>query len=456
MFSFLTNKFYDVFDALRGISKLDEESLSIFFQKVKDNLIQADVPLKVIDILIDNLKKDCIGVKISKHLKADEYVSKKLFDTLIHLLGGINKTKKDFIHSFIFKSNKFNKSPIIISVAGLQGAGKTTLISKLANRILGFDFKINKADIACLSLDFDRPAAKEQLKVLSQNMGICFLEYDDVKNPIDLANKFKKDESVLNKKIIFTDVAGRLSNNKESMHELENIFKIINPDINFLVVDAMIGQSGVDIIEEFAKSIKFEGVIVTKIDSEAGCGVVLGIVSILSLPIIYSSYGEKPDEIEIFNPERAAGLILGNGDIIGMAEVASQKILKEDSQIVESAIKRGDITIDEYVKLLESIEKLGPMKNLISMVPRNMLVGGNVSDEKIQLVEKGNKNFKAMRNSMTKKERRVPTLVVENQSRRMRISRGSGLSEKEVVILLEFYNAIKGQMKMMKKMPFFM
>jgi signal recognition particle subunit SRP54 len=456
MFSFLTNKFYDVFDSLRGISKLDEESLSNFFQKVKDNLIQADVPLKVIDLLIDNLKKECIGIKISKHLKPDEYVSKKLLDNLINLLGGSNKSKKDFIYSFIFKSNKFRKNPIIISVAGLQGAGKTTLISKLANKVLGFGLKIKKESVACLSLDFDRPAAKEQLKILSESIGIDFLEYHDLKNPIDVANRFKKEQAVLKKEIIFIDVAGRLSNDKDSMMELDNIFKIISPDINLLVIDAMMGQGGIEIIEEFTKLAKFDGAIITKVDSEAGGGIVLGIVKILSLPILYSSYGEKPDEIEIFNPERAAGLILGDGDIIGMAEIASKKILKEDVEAMENAIKRGDITIDEYVKLLESIEKMGPMKNIISMAPRNIIAGGEISDENIQDVERGNKNFKAMRNSMTKKERRFPSMVIGSQSRRIRIAKGSGLQEKEIVRLLEFYNVIKGQMKMFKKMQFFM
>ena len=454
MFSYLSKKFDKICDSIKGISLLDESSMKDFFEIVKSNLLDADVSLIVIDKIINTLKEKCIGIKLSKKITAEEFISKQFKDIVIDLLGGDSYTKKDLIFNLANNiiTNK-NNSPIIITFSGLQGAGKTTLISKFIYRLLKkSDKKINSNDIAVSSLDYDRPAGRKQLSILAEKFNIESLIYENINNAEDAAKNLVNDIKNKNKKILLVDLAGRTSLDSSMMNELKEVIKILNPNYNFLVMDSMIGQEGLSIAKDFSNVINFYGAIITKVDSEAPGGIILGLTTILNLPIKYISHGEKPDEFDIFNPIRATERLLGMGDIIGLAEIANTKLASEEELVITESIKRGDLNIDEYSSMIKMLNKMGPLKNLISMIPKSMLAGKgmNINSDMLDDMEKFNIKFEHMRTSMNPKERKYPNLILENPSRIERIRKGSGLTKDEIHKILEKYKSMRINMKNFK------
>jgi signal recognition particle subunit SRP54 len=455
MFSYLSNKLEKVVDYLKGVEHITDETMNKAISSIEDALLESDVPNSAIESFIEDLKKRCIGTKISKKLKADEFVSKQLYDVLVDSLGGINQSKKDFIHSKYDEHKKRSKFPFAISLAGLQGAGKTTAIGKLIYHLKNKDcFKILEKDIAVISLDYVRPAAREQLMILAEQNNVDFFEFEDTKDISEYINKAFSRANELSKKILIFDTAGRTSLNKEMIQELNIIWKQISPNAAFLVIDSMSGQKGFDIAKAFSQGISFGGVIATKMDSDSPGGVMLGLSRDLKLPILYASTGEKSDEFEIFNPVQVARRILGIGDFLSLAEIAREKIVQSEEEIIKSAFKSGDLTIDQYIKVLKMIEKMGPLKKVLSMMPRQMM-NQQISNEQLDFLETSSKNFRYMCDSMNKKEKRSPDLVYMNPSRKRRIACGSGVSEKNIELLLKQYRLMKEQMKGLSKFSSF-
>jgi signal recognition particle subunit SRP54 len=455
MFSYLSNKLEKIVDYLKGVENITDESMQKVISSIQDALLESDVPNSAIESFINDLKERCIDTKISKKLKADEFVSKQLYDVLVDSLGGINQGKKDYLHAKYEEAKKSGQNPFIISLAGLQGVGKTTAIGKLIYHIKNKNyFNISEKDIAVVSLDYVRPAAREQLQVLSNQNNVDFFEFKDSKDIFEYIDKAKSKANQLSKKILIADTAGRTSLNENMISELEKIWKQLSPNVGFLVIDSMSGQRGLDIARTFSKNILFNGVIATKMDSDSPGGIMLGLSRDLKLSILYASTGEKAEEFEIFNPIRVARRILGIGDFLSLAEIAREKIVQSEEEIIKTAFKSGDLTIDQYIKVLNMIEKMGPLKKVLSMMPRQMM-NQQINDSQLAFLETSSKNFRFMCDSMNNKEKKSPDLVYINALRKKRIAHGSGLTEKTIELLLKQYRVMKEQMKGLSKFSSF-
>lgn len=431
MFSFLTNKIYSVYEKMRGITALDEVTLEPFFKMIKVNLIDADVSLEVVHKIIENLRKRVLNVKITKQVLAGEYLAKEFYTVILHLLQS-NIAKKNFFYH-VASHSKQSKKPTIIFLVGLQGAGKTTTIGKIIHLLLEQKKQtgLGSFEIGVISLDYDRPAAQEQLKIVAEQLNIEYLSINTASNAVDAAiNLKKKIDANIAKKIIIVDTAGRLSIDKAMMNELKEIYEILNPKEILLTIDTMISQEGLAVASAFSQTVPCSGCIITKTDSEAPGGIILGISNILSLPILYLTFGEKYQDIKEFDPVTVAKKLVGMGEIHELIKSAEEKIAKEEERILEDAFKRGDITIDEFIKLIDLLKKMGPLKQLFSMIPRSMLGGAEINQDTFSHIESFNTRIKILSDSMTKKEQRAPNLLLNNTKRIKRISNGSGISEK--------------------------
>jgi signal recognition particle subunit SRP54 len=451
MFSFLSKKFDGLLDIIKGIKTLDESSLEILFKGIKSSFIDADVPVDTINDFLESIKSKALDVKVSKKLEPKEYLAKLIYDELIFILGGKNQVSKhDFLGSVIAK----NKNDLtIIMMAGLQGAGKTTTISKLIKRIISHPKTnhIKHTDIAAVSVDFYRPAAREQLRILSNNLGVEYYslhENDPKSEALESIKKAKQDK----KKVLFIDTAGRTVVDETMMNELKELSISIQPHATLLVIDIMSGQKGLEIAHAFVDAIKINGIVLSKVDSEAPGGIVLGLSKKLDIPIVYSAYGEKPSDIESFDSVRAAERLLGMGDLLALSEKAEQKISKSEEDLIKNAIQKGDLTILEFVKVIEMLESLGSTKQVMGMIPKHLMGNMNVSDDQINQIETDNKKFKTLSNSMTLQERKTPDLLLENNSRIIRIAKGSGIKKEETIRLLEKYKQMRAAMKPMRAM----
>lgn len=454
MFSFLTNKLYKVYDLVRGVSSLQEEHLVIFFEEIKKNLIEADVPLSVINTIIEDIKKRVTGVKTQRNIKPGEYLAREFYNIILHLLqSNKEKGKKDILKNLIIESKKAKK-PFLIFMVGLQGAGKTTTIGKILNTILeiGKKLGITADDLGVVSLDYDRPAAHEQLKIVADKLHVQSIALENVNNAVTAAHALKKKmiEEKKHQKIIIVDTAGRLAIDQKMMQELKEVYTILNPHESFLVLDIMMSQEGIEIAKTFFNTIKCSGIIITKVDSDAPGGIILGIVSFLSLPIVYITTGEKFYDIKIFDPESTTKRLLGMGELAELAKSAEKKIVENEKKVQES-IKKGDVNFDDFINIMKMINSMGPMKHIISMLPRDMLGGVEVSTKQINDLSELNKKIFIMSTSMTKKERINPTLLSENNTRIIRVANGSGLHCDDIKQCLKFFFTLKDALKTYKR-----
>ena len=440
MFSFLTNKLYDIYQKMQGITSLNEENLAPFLKMIKNTLIESDVSFEVVNGIIESLKNRVIDVKIPKQILAGEYLAKEFYTIILHKLKS-NKSKKDSFHELINDISKTDQ-PLIIFLVGLQGAGKTTTVGKIIHLLRTQKIKkIQQADIGVISLDYDRPAAAEQLKLVAQGSDVEYISLSKTTNSIEAAQELKKNikNKSIDKKIIIVDTAGRLVFETTMMEELKKLYEILTPKEVFLVIDIMISQEGVNVARAFVDAIPCSGCIITKVDSEAPGGIILSITSLLSLPILYLTFGEKQQHIQEFDPATIAKKLIGMGEISSLVKSAEEKIAKEEEKILEEAFKRGDITIDEFARLIELLSKMGPLKHIVSMIPRSMLGGAEINNSTFSQIELFNKRIVIMSSSMTKKERRVPALLLNNNQRIKRISKGCGISLSDIEASLHLF-----------------
>ena len=448
MFSFLSQKFDQIYDSLRGIKTIDENSMKSFFETIKYSLIEADVNYVIIDEIIELMRVKCFGVKVSKKLLPEEFVSKQLLEVMIEILGGRSYSKIDLLSKInnLIKQNIVDK-PIIIALVGLQGSGKTTSISKLIYRLINkVNNNFNKKLIATVSLDYDRPAAREQLAILSEKLEIENIKCENASNALDAAKIAIEYANNKNIKILFVDLAGRVTTNESMMSELKQVSGILNTENIFLVIDSMMGQEGLSIAKEFSKIIKFYGAIITKTDSDAPGGIILGITKLLNIPIKYISRGEKPEEFDIFNPVRSSEKILGFGDIIGFAEAANIKIAEEEESLIRNSFKTGSLSATEYISIINALSKIGSMKSIVSMIPKDQTMS-KINNNHIEEMETINKTFKYLYNSMNKKERTHTDIILNNNSRIDRIKKGAGISTEDCKKVLDYYSHIRIKMK---------
>ena len=434
MFENLGDRLTNVVNKIKGYGKITEENISEITRELRLALLEADVNYQVVKEFINNVKEKALGEEVSNSLKPSELFIKIVKDELVELLGG---EKKDLVT---------NKDLNILMLVGLQGSGKTTTIGKLS---LLLRKKYNKKPLL-VACDVYRPAAVEQLKQIGKELNIEVYE-EGKKDPREIVTNAIKYAKENNFNYILIDTAGRLHIDEELMDELNDIKDITNPDEILLVVDSMTGQDAINVITGFNDKLDLTGAILTKLDGDTKGGVALSVRHLTNVPIKFVGVSEKMDGLEEFYPERMATRILDMGDIMSMIEKAEGIM---DDEAIESAKKmqKGNFDLEDFLVQLKQIKKLGPLENILKMLPGTKKMGLN----NIQINPKDMLHIEAIILSMTPYERKHPEVL--KASRKQRIAKGSGRSVEEVNRLLKQFEQMKLLMKQFKngnfKMPF--
>ena len=433
MFESLGDRLQNAVNKIRGYGKITEENISEVVREIRLALLEADVNYKVVKDFVNNVKEKALGEEVAKSLKPGEVFVKILKDELVELLGG---DKKDLYIS---------GNPSILMLVGLQGSGKTTTIAKIANNLRK---KYNKKPLL-VACDVYRPAAIDQLKQLGKELNIEV--YSEGKNnPVEISKNAINYAKENGYNYVLIDTAGRLHIDDELMEELSNINSEVNPNEILLVVDSMTGQDAVNVIEGFNNKLPLTGAVLTKLDGDTRGGAALSIRQLTNIPIKYIGVSEKMDGLEEFYPDRMATRILGMGDIMSMIEKAESVI--DEKEDIEDAkkLQKGKFDLEDFLTQLKQIKKLGPLENLIKLIPGAKKMGLN----NVHIDPKDMAHIEAIILSMTPYERRNPDCL--KSSRKIRIAKGSGRSVEEVNRLLKQFDQMKIMMKSLKngKMPF--
>ena len=435
MFESLGDRLQNAIDKIKGYGKITEENISDITREIRLALLEADVNYVVVKEFINHVKEKALGEEVAKSLKPGEVFVKIVKDELVELLGG---EKKDLYTS---------GNPSILMMVGLQGSGKTTSTGKLAN-LLRKKYKKRPLLVAC---DIYRPAAIDQLKQLGRELNIEVYS-EGVKDPVEIASNAILYAKENHYDYVIIDTAGRLQIDEKLMDELKNINEAVKPNEILLVLDSMMGQDAINVIEGFNNTLPLTGAILTKLDGDTRGGAALSIRHLTNIPIKFIGVSEKLDGIEEFYPERMATRILGMGDIMTMLEKA-ESVMDEDVAMASAKkMQKGTFDLDDFLKQMQQIKKLGPLENLIKMIPGAKKMGLN----NVKINPKDMAHIEAIIQSMTPEERQNPNIL--KASRKLRIAKGSGRSVEEVNRLLKQFEEMKKMMKMMQngnfKMPF--
>ena len=435
MFESLGERLQNAIKKIKGYGKITEENISDVTREIRLALLEADVNYKVVKEFIDNVKTKALGEEVAKALNPGEVFVKILKDELVDLLGG---NKEDL---------KIDGNPTVLMLVGLQGSGKTTTIGKLAN-LLRKKYKKKPLLVAC---DIYRPAAIDQLKQLGKELNIEVYE-EGKNNPVETSKNAVEYAKNNNYDYVLIDTAGRLHIDEQLMDELKNIEETVRPDEVLLVLDSMIGQDAINVINGFNEKLKLTGAILTKLDGSAKGGVALSVRHLTNIPIKFIGTSERLDGLEEFYPERMASRILDMGDLMSMVEKAESVIDEKEAEDLAKKMKKGKFDLEDFLKQMNQIKKLGPLENLLKLMPGANKMGLN----NIQVNPKDMAHIEAIILSMTPYERRHPEVL--KASRKMRIAKGSGRSVEEVNRLLKQFEQMKEMMKRLQngsmKLPF--
>ena len=435
MFESLGERLQNAVDKIKGYGKITEDNISDVVREIRLALLEADVNYKVVKEFVNNVKEKALGEEVKKSLKPGEVFVKILKDELVELLGG---EKKDL---------NLNGNPATLMLVGLQGTGKTTMIGKLGLMLR----KKHHRKPLLVACDVYRPAAIDQLKQLGKELNIEV--YTEGKgNPVEISNNAIKYAKENGFDYVLVDTAGRLHIDEELMGELKNINENIQPHEILLVVDSMTGQDAINVIEGFNNMLPLTGAILTKLDGDTRGGAALSIRHLTNVPIKFVGVSEKMDGIEEFYPERMATRILGMGDLMTMIEKAEEVIDQDEALETAKKMQKGNFDLEDFLSQLKQIKKLGPLENLIKMIPGASKMGLN----NVKVDPKDMAHIEAIILSMTPYERKHPEVL--KASRKIRIAKGSGRSVEEVNRLLKQFDQMKQMMKQLKngnfKMPF--
>ena len=435
MFESLGERLQNAIDKIKGYGKITEDNISDVVREIRLALLEADVNYKVVKEFVNNVKEKALGEEVAKSLKPGEVFVKILKDELVELLGG---EKADL---------NLNGNPATLMLVGLQGTGKTTMIGKLG-LMLRKKYHKKPLLVAC---DVYRPAAIDQLKTIGKELNIEV--YSEGKgNPVEISKNAINYAKVNKFDYVLIDTAGRLHIDTELMDELKSINENIHPDEILLVVDSMTGQDAINVIEGFNEALPLTGAILTKLDGDTRGGAALSIRHLTNVPIKFVGVSEKMDGIEEFYPERMATRILGMGDIMTMLEKAESVIDEEEALKTAKKMQKGNFDLEDFLSQLKQIKKLGPLENLLKMIPGAKKMGLN----QVHIDPKDMAHVEAIILSMTPYERRHPEVL--KASRKVRIAKGSGRTVEEVNRLLKQFEQMKDMMKKVQngslKMPF--
>ena len=435
MFESLGDRLQNAIDKIKGYGKITEENISEVTREIRLALLEADVNYQVVKEFINNVKEKALGEEVAKSLKPGEQFVKIVKDELVELLGG---EKKDL---------NISGNPATLMLVGLQGSGKTTTIAKLAN-YLRKKYKKKPLLVAC---DVYRPAAIDQLKQLGRELNIEVYE-EGLGNPVEITEHAIDYAKQNHYDYVLVDTAGRLHIDEDLMQELQDITKNVSMNEIILVVDSMMGQDAINVINGFNDKLPLTGAILTKLDGDTRGGAALSIRHLTNIPIKFIGVSEKMDGLEEFYPERMATRILGMGDIMTMLEKAESVIDEEAAMNAAKKMQKGNFDLEDFLSQLNQIKKLGPLENLLKMIPGAKKMGLN----NVNINPKDLSHIEAIIQSMTPYERSHPEVL--KASRKMRIAKGSGRTVEEVNRLLNQFEQMKKMMKQMQKgnfkMPF--
>ena len=425
MFENLTDRLERSFKILKGEGKITELNVAATLKDVRRALLDADVNYKVAKEFTDTGKDKALGMNVLTAIKPGQLMVKIVHDELAKLMGG----EASELH--------LSGKPAIVLMSGLQGSGKTTFSGKLANMLKKKQHK-NPLLVAC---DVYRPAAIDQLKVVGESIGVPVYSEPDNKNVNEIADHAIQEAKANGHDVVIIDTAGRLAVDEQMMNEISSLKEHVCPDETLFVVDSMTGQDAVNTAKEFNDRLDFDGVVLTKLDGDTRGGAALSIRTVVTKPIKFIGTGEKMEAIDVFHPERMADRILGMGDVVSLVERAQEQFDEEEAKRLQKKIQKNKFDFNDFLKQIEQIKKMGNIKDLASMIPG---VGKAIKD--IDIDNNAFNGIEAIIRSMTPKERTNPEVL--NQSRKLRIAKGSGTSIQEVNRLVKQFDQTRKMMKM--------
>ena len=424
MFESLSERLERSFKILKGEGRITEVNVAETLKDVRKALLNADVNYKVAKTFTDTVKNKAIGQNVLTSIHPSQLMIKIVHDELTTLMGGETA------------EINYEGHPAVILMSGLQGSGKTTFSSKLANYLKKKKNR-NPLLVAC---DVYRPAAIDQLKVLGEQIGVPVYSEPESKNPVQIAENAIKEAKKEGYNLVIIDTAGRLAVDEAMMQEIAAIKAAINPSEILFVVDSMTGQDAVNTAKEFNDRLDFTGVVLTKLDGDTRGGAALSIRTVVNKPIKFIGTGEKMEAIDLFHPNRMADRILGMGDVVSLVERAQEQFDEEQAKKLQRKLARNQFDFNDFLAQIEQIKKMGNIKDLMAMIP-----GMSKAIKDIDIDDNAFKSVEAIIHSMTPKERENPDII--NQSRRERIARGSGTTLQEVNRLMKQFEQIRKAMK---------
>ncbi len=433
MFENLQNRLEKAFKSLKGQGRINELNVADTVKEIRRALIAADVSFKVAKDFTDIILEKAKGQDVIKSVSPGQLLTKIVHDELVILLGG---EKIDL---------QLHASPTVILIAGLQGSGKTTFTGKLGKYLKGLG-----RNPMFVAGDVYRPAARQQLKVLGEQVGVHVYSEDDNNNPVSIAENAIEYAKKNNHNVVVVDTAGRISIDEQMMNEIAQLKRSVKPHEILFVVDSMTGQDAVLTAKAFNDVLDFTGVVLTKLDGDTRGGAALSIKSVVNKPIKFVSMGEKMEALDVFYPDRMAGRILGMGDVVSLVERAQMAFDEEEAERLSKKIAKNKFDFEDFLAQLQQIKKMGNIKDLLGMLPG---VGSQIKDMDID--DNAFTGIESMIQSMTPQERSKPEIL--NASRKQRIVRGSGRNIQDLNKLLTQFEQMRKMMKMMNnsggKMP---
>ncbi len=425
MFDSLSDRLRKTLAGLTGRGRVTEADVDAAMREVRLALLEADVNFKVVKDFVARVRERAVGAEILDSLTAGQQVVKIVHEELTALLSAGDRTFR------------LAGSPAVVALVGLQGSGKTTSAAKLARHIV----KLGRHPLL-VAADPYRPAAADQLETLGKSLGIAVYRAPVGTPTVDIAQDGIAHAKRIGRDVVIIDTAGRLTIDEALMAEIRAIEDATRPVETLLVVDAMTGQEAVNVAQGFAGAVAVTGLVLTKIDGDARGGAALSIGAVTGIPVKFLGTGEKTDALEVFYPDRLAGRILGMGDILSLVERAQEAFDEKQTARLEEKVRKASFTLEDMLESMQQMQKMGPMGQVISMIPGL----GGMAQEAQAAVDRGDlRRTEAIILSMTKKERRDPSIL--NGSRRRRIAKGSGTSLPEVNRLIKQFGEMQKLMK---------
>jgi signal recognition particle subunit SRP54 len=428
MFDQLSDRLQSTLGDIRKRGKLTEDDVDKAMREIRLALLEADVNFKVVKSFTAKVKERCLGADVLGSLNPGQQVVKIVNEELTELMGGAGR---DLVYS--------NRGTTVILMAGLQGSGKTTATAKLAQLL-----KKEGKSVALAACDVYRPAAIQQLETVGKRAGAVVYQQGTDADPVEIAKWALDKAQDEGRDVLIVDTAGRLHIDSELMDELAKIRKTVKPHNVLLVVDAMTGQDAVGVAESFSEAAEFDGVIISKLDGDARGGAALSVKAVTGKPILFASTGEKLEDFEHFHPDRMSSRILGMGDVLSLIEKAEEQVSEEEAEELQRKMSEGQFTLEDFLKQMRQIRKMGPIGNLLGMMPgmgaMKKMKDVEVDDGELDRVE-------AIILSMTPHERAMPQII--KGSRRRRIAEGSGTKIQQVNNLVKQFDQMKKLMKHM-------